>query len=88
MWAHDYLDKVWASADSLPCRSEALYFIALSDLHRNTGALEQAQECAQKAVDLASVGFRTEWSAAQRRLEAVTKIKMNGASIPTDSRPP
>lgn len=85
--ARDYLGKVWASADSLPSRSEALYFIALSDLHRNTGALEQAQECAQKAVDLASAGFRTEQSAAQRRLEAVTKTKMNGESIPTDSRP-
>ena len=77
-WACHCLDKVQKSADSLPCRSEALYFIALSDLHRNTGALEQAQECAQKAMDLASVGFRTEQSAAQGRLEAVTKI--NGQS--------
>lgn len=66
------LDEVQEFADSLPCHSRALYFIALSDLYRNTGAFQQAQEYAQKAMDLASVGFEAERNAAQRRLEAVT----------------
>lgn len=67
--AEALLKNVEKCANSLTRHSKSLYFIALSDLHRTTGAIEEARKCAQTAVNLSCVGFMTELQAAEKRLE-------------------